>query len=301
MISQNVREILDEAERIDGSSPVSDQALLGVSQGKRTLVEHGAEAIGILGEGELDLVVRPAARCRGIGGELLTSLLARADAESPGELRAWAHGENPGAEKLLTAAGFVPVRTLFRMELAPELMAEMIENSPAMPNGFATSTLLETGDAAHEAWVRVNALAFASHPEQGRITLEDFKTLMQEPWFDPEDLIFAIDERDAEKGRRLAGYGWIKTIRTATDESVADTSGERVETELYVLGVDPEYAGRGLGAALLGESLKRMKQLGTTRVTLYVDGDNENAVTLYKRSGFTVDQQSTQWLRKATD
>lgn len=293
MNSANVRSILDEAEAIDGISPVSDQAQLAVSQGKRTLIEYGDDAFGILGEGELDLVVRPSARGRGIGSELLTQLLEQARHDHPGEILAWAHGENPAAEKLLMRAGFTPARNLYRMALDPEHMGEIIDASPALPAGFVPSSLEETGAAAHEAWVRVNADAFAGHPEQGRMTLEDFTTLMEEPWFDPADLIFALDVRNEETGPRLAGYAWIKTQR--------GESGEAPESELYVLGVDPQYAGRGLGAALLGESLKRMTEIQPSRITLYVDGDNENAVTLYKRSGFTIDQKSTQWRRQIED
>ena len=67
-----------------------------------------------------------------------------------------------------------------------------------------------------------------------------------------------------------------------------------------MLGVDPTFAGIGLGAALLGETLRQMATHRPNRITLYVDGDNTNAVALYARAGFMVEQRSMQYLRAAT-
>ena len=76
--------------------------------------------------------------------------------------------------------------------------------------------------------------------------------------------------------------------------------GGSTDTELYVLGVDPKFAGIGLGAALLGETLRQMQLHEPNRITLYVDGDNTNAVDLYLRAGFEVEQRSVQYLRRAS-
>lgn len=334
MIPDRVRQLLAEAERADGTPPVSDQTLLAAEQGRRE-VFGSADAVGFLGEGELDLVVRPSARGRGLGGRLLAEMLAAQDRaaqdhtaqdhtaqdrEGSGpELRAWAHGENPAAETLLRRAGFTPVRSLFRLALDPARLSAAIAGARPLPEGFAARAFDPASDAQAEAWVRVNAAAFASHPEQGAVTLQDFRALQNEPWFDPADLILAFDTTgtavpaaspsnialpeqyggtislgDGDIARagesasqRLAGYTWIKTVREE----------DETETELYVLGVDPACAGRGLGAALLGETLRRMAAHEPRRITLYVDGDNANARALYDRAGFTVDQRSTQWLR----
>lgn len=296
----SVRGILADAERTDGSPPVSDQALLAATQGRRDLTafsETGSpvSAVAILGEGELDLVVRPAARGHGIGTAALDTLLGDADRRSPGELRAWAHGENPAADALLSRAGFTPVRALYRLALDPARLDAAIEAARPMPAGFAARAFDPEDPADAEAWVRVNAAAFAGHPEQGSMTLDDLTALTREPWFDPADLILAFDahpegeagEPGAASGRRLVGSTWVKT-----------TAGEHgVETELYAVGVDPDYAGRGLGAALLGETLRRMRDHDPERISLYVDGDNANARALYERAGFEIDQRSRQWLR----
>ncbi len=295
------RALMARAEEHDGLSPVSDQAMLAVAQGQRTLLifaEPGTDGItddgidadgivaaGIVGDGEVDLVVRPDARGRGIGGAALELLLA----EAPGELLAWAHGENPAAEALLAHAGFAPVRLLFRMALDPARLPADGRDPLGLrpPEGF-TLRVFRSGNAADvDAWVAVNAAAFATHPEQGRMTADDVRLVTEEPWFDPDDLFLLAGPSGA-----LAGSTWVKTI--------AGEPGEAPECELYAVGVHPEYAGHGLGRFLLDVTLARMAEHRPNRVTLYVDGDNERAVELYRRAGFTVDSRSRQWRRSGT-
>lgn len=324
--------IIARAEQADGSSPVSDQAILAATQGQRELLlfseaeaeqAHDAQggsgeqppvAVAILGQGELDLVVDPPARGRGVGTAALRELLTLPRAAEAGPdrepgLLAWAHGENPAATALLRGAGFAAVRSLYRMALDPSLLPARTADPFAVefPAGYelrafdadrAASTghgAGQPGDAGTEAgaeapadagadasaWVAVNARAFATHPEQGRVTLADFALMRAEDWFDPNDLFLLA----APEGEDLAGFTWVKTLR----------DGERTETELYAIGVDPAQAGRGLGRALLDVTLARMAQHAPERVTLYVDGENERAVHMYEAAGFTIDSRSTQW------
>lgn len=299
---QAAQPLLERAERADGSSPVSDQALIAAGQGQRELVVFTAPddaepvAVGIVGQGELDLVVDPPKRGAGIGTAALRLLLdspaarAAAPGGSTGPL-AWAHGENPAATALLRGAGFEPVRSLFRMALDPARLpaGDADPFAVELPAGFALRTFDAAAEATEEAhpadahaWVQVNSRAFASHPEQGRVTLEDFALMRAEPWFNPDDL-FLVATVDTN---HTAGFTWVKTLRG--EDGI-------VETELYVIGVDPDFAGTGLGKALLRVTLARMAQHAPQRVTLYVDGDNTRAVGMYESAGFTIDSRSTQW------
>lgn len=282
---QSMRTLLNEAEAFDGSPPISDQALIAASQGKRA-VFASEEVVGIVGEGELDLVVHPRARGKGVGGAAFNTLLEHHAASGGGTLRVWTHGQHPAADALLRRTGFTPSRELLLLSLAPEKLPAAIEDARPLPEGFT----IEAFDAvpvteAAPQWLRVNAAAFASHPEQGQVTLKDFEALRQESWFDASDLRLAWTT--GPEPRRLAGFTWVKTLRSPLE----------VATELYVLGVDPEFAGIGLGAALLGETLRCMQRHETNRITLYVDGDNLGARALYERAGFDVAQRSTQWSR----
>lgn len=291
------RSVLAEIECSDGASPVSDQAMLAVVQGSRSLILVAADdahtgvqsapaaasndvpvAVGVVGEGEIDLAILPEFRTSSFEAATLHLLLSRAS----GELRSWVHGDRPGIEATLAAAGFAPARSLYRMALDPDLIPRdgMLALDLPVPAGF---TLRSFGTAPGDdaAWVAANAAAFATHPEQGRITVADFATMREEPWFDPEDLILL------DAGDELAGSTWVKTLREAGT----------VACELYAVGVRPSYAGQGLGRLLLNVTLARMAEHAPASVTLYVDGDNAAAVGLYESAGFTIDSRSKQWLR----
>jgi mycothiol synthase len=57
---------------------------------------------------------------------------------------------------------------------------------------------------------------------------------------------------------------------------------------VYVLGVDPEAAGTGLGKALLAAGLAHLRERGNTEVELYTESDNQQALSLYFGYGFAV-------------
>ena len=118
-----------------------------------------------------------------------------------------------------------------------------------------------------------NNRAFASHPEQGHWDLATLAEREQEPWFDPEG--FLVLEEDG----RVAGSCWTKIH--------ADSSPPM--GEIYVIGVDPEFHGRGWGRALTEAGLDWLAGQGLTVGMLYVDAGNVAAVSLYRSMGFVDD------------
>src|SRR5699024_5414977 len=111
-----------------------------------------------------ELVVDPDRRRQGLGGLLLDHVLAR----WPG-VRLWSHGDLQDARRLYTSRELSVVRELWQMSrpLAGE-WADLPEDRVQLPEGLVVRPFRVGHD--EEAWLAVNARAFASHAEQGRMT-----------------------------------------------------------------------------------------------------------------------------------
>lgn len=254
------------SELVNGAGPDSVHLLLRRSGSGRlaayahlTQLADGASA---------HLVVDPEQRRIGVGGAALDVLLGMLTGGDP-LLRIWAHGDTPGAQALATSRGFARVRDLWQMR-AP-LTDEPAE--PAYPADVTVRTFEPGRD--DEAWVALNAIAFAHHPEQGRLTVDDLHHRMAESWFDPAGLFLA------ERLGQLIGSHWTKVHPTG------GTDGGPIG-EVYAIGIHPDAQGMGLGRALTLTGLRYLRDRGLDSVMLYVDGDNVSATRLYRWLGFEV-------------
>jgi mycothiol synthase len=153
---------------------------------------------------------------------------------------------------------------------------------PELPPGVTVSAFRPGAD--EDAWLHVNARAFAAHPEQGRWTREDLALREAEAWFDPAGFFLAW------RGEQLLGSHWTK-VHPAGDVG-PDPIGE-----VYVLGIDPDAQGMRLGRALTDLGLAHLRARGLSHVLLYVEEDNTAAVSLYERSGFTRYAVDVSWRR----
>lgn len=287
-LSGDVLALAVRAASHDGVKPLSEQTVL---QARRLPEEQGSHESGthlvardehgsVVGYGHVDtsdpdapsaeLVVDPEHRRHGVGGALLDHVLEH----FPG-VRLWSHGDLQDARRLYSSRDLTVVRELWQMSrpLAGEWAD--LPTRVDLPDDLTVRPFRVGED--EEAWLAVNARAFAGHAEQGRMTLTDLRDRESEPWFDPSGFLVLDDptERDADDRPRIAAFHWTKM------EPDQPGTGE-----VYVVGVDPDYQGRGLGTAVTLLGLLHLRAVGVEEATLYVDGDNAPAIATYQRLGF---------------
>ena len=312
--------LVEAATEADGLHPLSEHVMLHLRYGGEGPARHllvfttddgapGGERLAAYAhldptdpvEGSsAELVVHPALRRHGIGRLLVQSL---EQATPDGRLRLWAHGQLPSARALAADLGYERARELWQMRRSLYGPLPPVE----LPPGYTLRTF--SAGADDEAWLAVNAAAFAHHPEQGGWTLQDLHQRMAEPWFDPAGFLL-LDGPDGD----LAGFHWTK-VHGGSDhvggdhggephhhhgadphEALHDASGEDHPHELhghdpigevYVVGVSPGHQGRRLGRALTIAGLQHLRQLGLPQAMLYVDADNAAAIRTYTNLSFT--------------
>jgi mycothiol synthase len=259
--SAAVREVADAATAGDGAAPLDEAALLGLRHGlgSSELWLAGSHGFAWRHDGAVELVVAPDSRGQGVG-----RALAEAATASPGTLTAWSHGGHPAAAALAARLGFARVRDLWVMRRPLSALPDV----PAPADGIDVRTFRVGAD--EEAFLSLNAAAFAHHPEQGGLTRAGLAERMAEPWFDPAGFFVAT------RGDRLVGFHWTKV------------HDERPPCgEVYVVGVSPQEQGSGLGRLLTATGLHHLAAQGLGEVVLYVEAGNAAAVAVYERLGFT--------------
>jgi mycothiol synthase len=229
--------------------------------------------------------VRPSAKGRGFGTALLSWLAPRArelslNNEAVLTVTSWA--QDPNAVALLEQNGFSPLRYFLQMriDLGPSVP------DPTLPEGLESRCFSSgTDDADLFAAFRE---AFADH--WGNTEVDETQwwgEIRYDPnaGFDPT-LWFVVQE-----GGTIAAFSICRERQDA---------GETIGW-ISLLGVRPRWRGRGLGEALLLQSLNALHSRGRRRAALNVDVDNTTAaLRLYTKIGMAPTPAFTVW-SKALD
>ncbi|MDT5012829.1 MAG: mycothiol synthase [Mycobacterium sp.] len=263
---RQIRDVIAAATRADGIAPVGEQVLreLALDRTRHLLASHDDSIVGYLNLAPAtdavppmgELVVAPETRRNGLGAAMVTAAVAEAGHDT----RFWAHGNLDPARATAAALEFTAVRELWQMR-------RPLSGLPAVTIPTAITMRTYAGPDDDAELLRVNNAAFSWHPEQGGLTTDDLAERRAEPWFDASGLFLAFDEDTG----RLAGFHWTKVH--------LDEPGLG---EVYVVGVDPQAQGRGLGHALtlvgLHHLASRLSGPPDPTVVLYTEADNAAAV-----------------------
>jgi mycothiol synthase len=211
------------------------------------------------------IVVDPDARDGAVAQALLERSAAHVAAHGGGTMVLWLLDPDDTLDAAASAAGFETQRELLQQRVALPRGEE-----PRWPDGVTVRTFTPGTDDA--AWLAVNNRAFANHPEQGGWIEETLQRRLGEPWFDPDGFLLAFDAAG------VAGFCWTKVHPATGDEPELG--------EIFVIGVDPDRQGTGLGRALVLGGLAHLAGRGIGTGMLFVDGANTGAVRLYEALGF---------------
>jgi mycothiol synthase len=261
----SVHELVARIGRRDGAPPLSDQALTQL--GSNAVLHFSVDGRGYaqLHGSSLEIVA---------DDDAVAPLLEAAEAAASEQLLVWSHGSRSHLPDALSAHGFTPARVLHQLVL-PSLGD--LPPDPPLPDGVRVRPFRVGAD--EDAWVALNAAAFALHREQAEWTRADLEARERESWFDPAGFLLA------ERNAALLGFHWTKIHE--------DGRGE-----VYVLGVGPAAQRLGLGAALLVRGLRYLAERGCPAALLYVDDDNRRAMRLYEKYGFVRHDADTQWSKR---
>ncbi|MGH9043870.1 MAG: mycothiol synthase [Acidimicrobiales bacterium] len=269
-----VVDFLQRCEAQDGEPPFDEgsrAALLGSPASIEGVVARSSAAV--VGYGQLSpgrgagLVEIAVARRAPEGADpattrarLLGAIVSQA-AQRDTPLRFWDRRHPSLDASMPSRLGFAFERDLLQMRLEID--------AASRPPRSNTQVRPFVPGVDEDRWLEVNNRAFGDHPEQGHWDMGQLLDTEREPWFDPAGLLLL------ERGGRLAGSCWTK-LHSQRSGSLG---------EIYVLAVDPDFWGLGVGRALLQAGLDVLSR-SVGEAMLYVDAANRSATALYATAGF---------------
>lgn len=197
---------------------------------------------------------------------LLLDLCEQADRWPTGGTLRWrVPAATPEHRAIARAGGFDDRRALVQMRRAlPAADPPPLETRAFVPG------------ADDDEWLRVNNAAFDWHPEQGGWSRIELSARLAEPWVDLDGFLL---HPDGPPGSSIDAFCWTK-VHVDTDPLVG---------EIFVIAVDPDRHGGGLGRAIVLAGLDHLHRVRGAEVgMLYTEADNEPALALYRDLGFAV-------------
>jgi len=279
---ESVLALIKAAHDFDGTPPIAEHVLLHLRHGgdksdSHLVIEENKEVIAyahldttdLVAGPSVEAVVHPQHRGKGLGALILKEALKICGDKT----RIWSHGDLPAAKAI--AASLKLERIWSNL-----LMSKSLGEIQPVTSKYPIRTFISGLD--NQAFLDLNNKVFANYPDQGGWSEDDLKVRVNESWFDGKGFFVAEDRGE------LIGFCWTKihSAHTHSHTDGDDDHGHEALGEIYVLAVNPDYKGQGIGRDLTITGLNYLKYQGLNNVMLYVGVENKPAFKLYKSLGF---------------
>ena len=249
------------------------------------IAERAGEIVGYadlkpesnIGRAVLRWLVNPKHHKRDLITKLIDRAISRAGEFGVMTIHVNIPQDNQRAEHLLTEMGFKFIRRFLELRL-DFFERELLASSKT----DFRCRFMQPGEEA--GLTDIQNRSFTGSWGYNPNTVEEIRVRVNLPNCSPGDIILAFDSD------RPIGYCW-------TMINFWDNTPDQGTGRIYMMGVDPDYRGRGLGRQLLLAGLSYLKSKDLRRVELTVDSENKEACTLYKSVGFKL-WTSSLWYEK---
>jgi mycothiol synthase len=279
---ESVLALIKAAHDFDGTPPMAEHVLLHLRHGgdksdSHIVIEENYKVIAyahldatdLVAGPSVEAVVHPNHRSKGLG----SSILKEAIKVCGDKTRIWSHGDLPAAKEIAASLNL------------ERLWSNLLMNKPLgeiqpVASKYPIRTFIPDFD--NQPFLSLNNKVFTNYPDQGGWNEDDLKVRLNESWFDEKGFFIAEDKGE------LIGFCWTKIhgAHTHSHTGEDDDHGHEALGEIYVLAVNPDYKGQGVGRDLTITGLNYLKYQGLNNVMLYVGVENKPAFNLYKSLGF---------------
>lgn len=274
--------LIKAAHDFDGTPPIAEHVLLHLRHGgdksdshivfeenNQVIAYAHLDATDLVAGPSVEAVVHPNHRGKGLGSLILKEAIKVCGDKT----RIWSHGDLPAAKAI--AASLKLERIWSNL-----LMNKSLGDIQPVTSKYPIRTFISDFD--NQAFLSLNNKVFANYPDQGGWSEDDLKVRLNEEWFQKEGFFVAEDKGE------LIGFCWTKIhgAHTHSHSGEDDDHGHDALGEIYVLALNPDYKGQGVGRDLTITGLNYLKYQGLNNVMLYVGVENKPAFNLYKSLGF---------------
>jgi mycothiol synthase len=280
----SIRRVMTAALAVDAYPGVNAQnlerelqSMLGAPEGTVVAVEDGTVCAYFYDTG---LTVHPEFRRHGHGRRLFAAGMELAARAGLDEISLYVPFSGAGVS-FARAMGLAYKSSLWRLDLAPDTAVP----DPSFSDDVVGRTF---GDwIALDRFVELLNVSFASHPSPISWTLGQIEFAHARPEFDPTTIFILTSAGSPEQP--------IGFVRVGVDPP--EEGGLGPVGDFRLVGVLPEWRGRGLGRELLRWGVADLRRRGAGRIQLAVEAENDLALGLYRRTGFEPVVEWPHWTR----